>query len=239
MILRLKNVVSGYEGSEVLHGVSIEVPREQIVSILGPNGAGKTTLLKTVMGILKPTSGQIIFEDNDVTSNSPRKNLQRGITYVPQGKSLYPWMTVEDNIKAGAYILRSRTLVEERIARVFELFPRLYERRSAYAGVLSGGERQMLAIGRALMLQPKLMMLDEPSLGLDPKFLSAVYQKVRDLNKSGTTILLVEQNVKKALEVSNFAYVLEGGEMKLSGTPELLSSQEAIRNVYLGGGVAG
>ncbi len=233
--MELDSIASGYSGSEILHDVTIQVREGQIVSILGPNGAGKTTLLKTIMGVVKSNRGQITFAGKDITRFSPNNVLRSGIAYVPQGRSIFPWMSVHDNIEMGAYIIRDRGLISERINNVYKLFPRLFERKSADAGVLSGGERQMLSIGRALMLDPKLIMLDEPSLGLDPRFLSAVLQKIVELNSLGKTIVLVEQNVKKALDISAFAYILEGGSVKLSGTPTEINSHEMIRDVYLGG----
>ena len=238
MILELNNVVSGYGDSEVLHGVSLLVEKREVVAILGPNGAGKTTLLKTIMGVLKASHGSILLEGHEITRISPDKVLRMGIAYVPQGRSIYPMMSVEDNILAGAYVLNDQRLVDERLQRVFELFPRLFERKDSDGGVLSGGERQMLAIGRALMLAPKVLMLDEPSLGLDPKFQAAVYQKLKELNKQGTTFVLVEQNVKRALEVADRGYVLETGHVELHGTAKELMNEDRIRQTYLGSGVS-
>lgn len=234
MLLEVKEVYSGYGDSEILHGVSLDVDEGQFVAVLGPNGAGKTTLLKTIMGVLKPTRGKVLFDKSDITSSSPDKVLRHGIAYVPQGRSIFPWMSVEDNLEMGAYLVRDRQLVTQRVGEVFKLFPRLRERKDSDAGVLSGGERQMLVIGRALMLAPKVIMLDEPSLGLDPKFLELVYQKIVELNKTGITIVLVEQNVKKALQIASFAYVLETGTIMMKGSSSELGTRSDIKDIYLG-----
>ncbi|SRR6266571_1370555 len=236
MILALENVFSGYGDSEVLHGVSLQVEKGELVAILGPNGAGKTTLLKTIMGVLKASRGSILFDSEEITRISPDKILERGIAYVPQGRSIYPMMSVKDNILAGAYLLNDRKLIDDRLHHVFDLFPRLLERNDADAGVLSGGERQILAIGRSLMLAPKVLMLDEPSLGLDPRFQSIVYQKIKELNELGTTIVLVEQNIKRALDVADRGYVLETGNVRLQGTSEELMKEGRVLKTYLGGG---
>ena len=235
MILALENVFSGYGDSEVLHGVSLQVEKGELVAILGPNGAGKTTLLKTIMGVLKASRGSILFDSEEITRISPDKILERGIAYVPQGRSIYPMMSVKDNILAGAYLLNDRKLIDDRLHHVFDLFPRLLE-RNADAGVLSGGERQILAIGRSLMLAPKVLMLDEPSLGLDPRFQSIVYQKIKELNELGTTLVLVEQNIKRALDVADRGYVLETGNVRLQGTSEELMKEGRVLKTYLGGG---
>lgn len=236
MILALENVFSGYGDSEVLHGVSLQVEKGELVAILGPNGAGKTTLLKTIMGVLKASRGSILFDSEEITRISPDKILERGIAYVPQGRSIYPMMSVKDNILAGAYLLNDRKLIDDRLHHVFDLFPRLLERNDADAGVLSGGERQILAIGRSLMLAPKVLMLDEPSLGLDPRFQSTVYQKIKELNELGTTLVLVEQNIKRALDVADRGYVLETGNVRLQGTSEELMKEGRVLKTYLGGG---
>jgi len=236
MILALENVFSGYGDSEVLHGVSLQVEKGELVAILGPNGAGKTTLLKTIMGVLKASRGSILFDSEEITRLSPDKILERGIAYVPQGRSIYPMMSVKDNILAGAYLLNDRKLIDGRLQHVFDLVPRLLERSDADAGVLSGGERQILAIGRSLMLAPKVLMLDEPSLGLDPRFQSIVYQKIKELNELGTTLVLVEQNIKRALDVADRGYVLETGNVRLQGTSEELMKEGRVLKTYLGGG---
>lgn len=237
-ILELKQVRSGYGDVEILHGVSLEVHEGQIVSILGPNGAGKTTLLKTVMGVIRASGGAISFAGTDVSRFLPDRILGLGLAYVPQGRSIFPWMTVRDNLKMGAYLVRDGGVVNERLDHVFKLFPRIKERENARSGVLSGGERQMLVIGRALMLNPRFIMLDEPSLGLDPRFLATTYQKIQELNRAGITIILVEQNVKKALEISNHVYVLETGRIVLRGSPQEISSRDEIQDAYLGGRAA-
>ena len=188
------------------------------------------------MGVLKASRGSILFDSEEITRISPDKILERGIAYVPQGRSIYPMMSVKDNILAGAYLLNDRKLIDDRLHHVFDLFPRLLERNDADAGVLSGGERQILAIGRSLMLAPKVLMLDEPSLGLDPRFQSIVYQKIKELNELGTTLVLVEQNIKRALDVADRGYVLETGNVRLQGTSEELMKEGRVLKTYLGGG---
>jgi branched-chain amino acid transport system ATP-binding protein len=234
LLLDVQSVRSGYEGSEVIRGISLNVDNGEFVAILGPNGAGKSTLLKTIMGLLRSQKGSILFETNDISRQSTDRILRMGIAFVPQGKSFHPQMSVEDNLEMGAYAIKSHSLINERLNRVFEIFPRLLERKKTEAGMLSGGEQQMLTMGRSLMLDPKLLMLDEPSMGLDPKYLETVYQKIVKLNEEGKAILLVEQNARKALALAERAYVIEGGAVKMQGTTDDLRNNDSIRNVYLG-----
>ena len=234
MSLNVENIVAGYGDSQILQGISLQVGKGEVGAVLGPNGAGKTTLLKAIMGLLKIQSGRVFIDSHEITSLSPDKILRSGIAYVPQLRALVPTLTVNDNLLMGAYILNDREIIARRLRDVFQIFPPLSRRKNDPAGVLSGGERQMLTIGRALMLEPRILALDEPSTGLDPKFLGVVYQKLKELNEIGTTILLVEQNYKKALEIADYAYVLEAGRVKLQGTKSDLSSDQKIAEVYLG-----
>jgi branched-chain amino acid transport system ATP-binding protein len=223
-MLEIKTLVAGYEGSEVLHGVSLSVDSGNIVALLGPNGAGKTTLLKTVMGLIKPYQGKILLDGVSIGGLNTRIVLEKGLGFVPQGKYLYPRFSVTDDLLLGAYLVRSRHTVEERLQEVFSLFPRLRERKDTMTGMLSGGERQMLKIGRSLMLEPKTLLLDEPSLGLDPISLKIVFQKLLELNKKGLSFLLVEQNVKKAVSLAKSGYILDAGRILLAGSDEELDN---------------
>ena len=233
-MLEVQDLVVGYGEEEVLHGVSIQVSQGECLAILGPNGAGKTTLLKTVMGVLRPRRGKILFRDQEITGRPPSEILKSGVSYVPQGGSVLAQMTVKENLELGAYTVTDKSRTAERMRRVFQTFPILEERREAKAGTLSGGERQMLAIGRALMLEPTVMMLDEPSVGLAPKLILFIFDKIKAMHDSGTTVVLVEQNVRRALEISDRAYVLEAGSIKMHGTPAELVKDEAVRDYYLG-----
>jgi len=233
-MLEVQDLVVGYGEEEVLHGVSIQVSQGECLAILGPNGAGKTTLLKTVMGVLRPRRGKILFRDQEITGRPPSEILKSGVSYVPQGGSVLAQMTVKENLELGAYTVTDKSRTAERMRRVFQTFPILEERREAKAGTLSGGERQMLAIGRALMLEPTVMMLDEPSVGLAPKLIVFIFDKIKAMHDSGTTVVLVEQNVRRALEISDRAYVLEAGSIKMHGTPAELVKDEAVRDYYLG-----
>ena len=224
--LEVKNLDAGYGEFIAIRNISISVGANEVVSIIGPNGAGKTTLLKTIIGLLKPKSGEINFEGNRISGNSPRQIARSGIGYVPQGAAIFPQMTVKENIQAGAYVLRDSRVISERMRGVLDLFPRLKERIGYKAFSLSGGERQMLLLGRALMLDPRLILLDEPSTGLDPKMRLVLYSTIRDLNASGKAILLVEQNVHKALDLSSHCYVLEAGRVVGAGFSRDLRDQE-------------
>lgn len=233
-LLKVEGVHAGYGGFEVLKGVSIEVQRREIVSIIGPNGAGKSTLLKTVFGFLEPLQGRVVFGGEDITGWSPPKVLRRGISYVMQEYSVFPNLTVEDNLRLGAYI-REDPKVESDVREILELFPILDEYRQQKARQLSGGERRMLEIARSLLLMPKLLLLDEPTLGLAPKMIDLIYAKVRELNGLGITILLVEQNAKTALNHSDRAYVLESGRNRFEGTGQGILAHPEVKRAYLGG----
>jgi len=233
-MLSLHGVESGYGDYTVLRDVSLEIDDSELVSVIGPNGAGKTTLLKTIIGLVKPKKGEITFVGKKITGKPPRDAARMGIGYVPQGGGTFTNMTVEENIEAGAYILSDKSIVAQRMRQVLDLFPRLKERLRSKAFTLSGGERQMLLLARALMLDPKLILLDEPSVGLDPKMQSLLYGKIKDLKESGKTIILVEQNVRKALELANHCYLIEVGRIVYKGTPEQISSTDKVKEVYLG-----
>ena len=229
--LRMEGVVSGYGSMEVLHGISLEVEEKQIVTLLGPNGCGKTTLLRTIFGVISPWKGKIYYKDEEISGFSPENMARRGMCYVPQEENIFPSLTVQENLEMGAFIRKDdwRPRVEE----IYELFPDLTDRRKSRAGELSGGMRQMLAIGRALMLNPELLLLDEPSTGLAPFLVDAIFENIQQLNKQGVTVFLVEQNAQ-ALKCADKAYILEGGEKKAEGSAQELMADEEIGKLYLG-----
>jgi len=228
------NDIHVYYGSiHAIKGVSFDVQDGEIVALIGANGAGKSTILKTVSGLLHPKTGSIVFGGEDITKTEPHKIVKKGLAHVPEGRRIFLQMTVMENLEMGAFTQKG--VSEEDLERVFEHFPRLKERRKQIAGTLSGGEQQMLAIGRALMSHPKLLMLDEPSMGLAPILVEQIFQIIEDLNQAGTTILLVEQNAGMALEIADRAYVLETGNITLQGTGEELMRSEEVRKAYLGG----
>ncbi|HZW55408.1 MAG TPA: ABC transporter ATP-binding protein [Nitrososphaerales archaeon] len=232
--LKVDNLDSGYGEFIAIRNISLSVGKGEIVSIIGPNGAGKTTLLKTIIGLLKPKKGEIHYQGRKISGRNPRETAKSGIGYVPQGAAIFPQMTVKENIRAGAYVLRNSGVVSERMQSVLTLFPRLTERINYKAYSLSGGERQMLLLGRALMLDPKLILLDEPSTGLDPKMQTVLYGTIKKLNSEGKSILLVEQNVHKALDLSNRCYVLEAGRVVQTGVSKELKKSGRVREAYLG-----
>ena len=234
MLLKVENINVFYSSSiHALHGISFEVNQGEIVSLIGANGAGKSTTLKTISGLLHPASGKIFFEDEDITHLDASKIVQKGIAQVPEGRRIFAKMTVEENLDIGAYVQKKDIALSK--SMVFERFPRLFERRRQIAGTLSGGEQQMLAMGRALMCKPKLMMLDEPSMGLAPILVSQTFDIIKELHNQGTTILLVEQNAKMALKISDRAYIIETGNIVNSGTGEELSKSDVVKKAYLGG----
>jgi len=235
-VLEVQSLRSGYGPKEVLHGVSLHVGFGEIVALLGPNGAGKSTVLKTVMGFLKPWGGSINYRGEMINGREPHKLVRMGISYVPQGRVIFPHMTVLEHLKLGAWTL-PKTQYPEALERIYTLFPRLAERHSQKSRTLSGGERQMLALAQALMIQPRLLFLDEPSLGLAPKLVDLVFEKITEINeKLGISILMVEQNAAKALEYSHRGYVLEMGRNRFEGPSEKLLHDEEVRRLYLGGG---
>ena len=232
-MLKVENLHVSYGMIEAVKGVSFELKDGEIVSLIGANGAGKTTIMHTVSGILRPSSGSIYLDEKDLTKISPEKIVKMGLCQVPEGRRIFQNQTVEENLILGAY-LRKDDLSED-FERVFSLFPILRERRKQAGGTLSGGEQQMLAIARALMGRPKILLLDEPSMGLSPLLVKEIFSIIRDINKDGTSILLVEQNANMALAVSDRAYVLESGKIVMEGSGKELSASEDVKKAYLGG----
>src|SRR5437870_7003472 len=233
-LLELEGVDAFYGRIQALRGVSIKVDRGEIVALIGSNGAGKTTTLRTISGLMHPNSGTITFDGQDITRTRPSRIVELGISQSPEGRRLFARMSVGDNLLMGAYSRNDKAGIASDMARAFTLFPRLQERRTQISGTLSGGEQQMLAMGRALMARPKVMMLDEPSLGLAPILIETIFSIVREINSQGTTVLLVEQNAHKALEVANRAYVLETGVIAQQGTGRDLLASEEVQKAYLG-----
>jgi branched-chain amino acid transport system ATP-binding protein len=237
-MLRIENLYAYYDSIAALKGVSIEVPRGEIVSIIGANGAGKSTLLKAISGLIKTQQGRIVYKDNDIAGQPANKIVALGISQVPEGRQIFAHLTVQDNIHLGAYLYfkrRNRAEIEQRIEEVYQLFPILKRRVKQVAGTLSGGEQQMLAIARALMGRPELLLLDEPSMGLAPLIVREIFAVIKQLNKTGTTILLVEQNAKAAMNVAKHAFVLETGEIVLEGLTSDLLYNPKVKEAYLGG----
>jgi ABC-type branched-subunit amino acid transport system ATPase component len=234
-VLRVQDVDAGYGKVQILHGVSLEVAPGEVVSIIGPNGAGKSTVIKAVMGIVRPSRGEIAFRGEPIAGLRTDLIVRRGIAYVPQGRIVFKDMTVVENLEMGAYTVRDKGRVRRRMEEVFAIFPRLGERRKQRAGTMSGGEQQMLAMGRALMVEPTLVLMDEPSLGLAPLFVESVFEKIRELKAAGMTLLLVEQNAVKSLAMSDRGYVLELGRNRFAGAGGDLLADERVRRLYLGG----
>jgi branched-chain amino acid transport system ATP-binding protein len=232
-MLAIRDLRAGYGKIEVLHAVSLDIEQGQIVTLIGANGAGKTTLLKTISGLIRPAAGSIDFEGESIARSAPHRIVARGISHVPEGRAILKRMTVLDNLRMGAYV-RSDKEVGADIDAVFARFPVLAERREQMAGTLSGGEQQMLAIGRALIARPRLLLLDEPSLGLAPKIVTRIFQTLRELKQEGKTILLVEQNARQALQVADRGYVMERGRIVFTGTGEALLNMPEVRATYLG-----
>ncbi len=234
VMLKVDGIHVYYGSIHAVKGVSFEVGEGEIVTLIGANGAGKSTVLNTVSGLLHPRTGSVCFMDQDLRGVPPHKVVERGLAQVPEGRRIFLQMTVEENLEMGAYT-QPKSSVAPGVADVYKRFPRLEERRSQVAGTLSGGEQQMLAMGRALMSQPKLLMLDEPSMGLAPLLVEQIFDIIRELHAAGTTILLVEQNAQAALSVADRAYVLETGRISLSGTGAELMASDQVRRAYLGG----
>jgi branched-chain amino acid transport system ATP-binding protein len=236
MLLRVENIRVAYGGIEALRGISFEVEEGSIVTLLGANGAGKTTTLRTVSGLLRPKSGTIVFDGRRIDTVAPHEMVRIGIGHVPEGRRIFPRMSVRENLLMGAYHRRDSVTAD--IDRVYDLFPVLRERSGQDGGTLSGGEQQMLAIGRALMSRPRLLLLDEPSMGLAPMMVSRIFEIIREINQQGTTVLLVEQNAAQALRLARRGYVLETGEIVMSDDAAALLSDDRIRAAYLGEGAA-
>ena len=234
-MLEIKDLFVSYGMMEVLHGISLKVEDRELVSVIGPNGAGKSTLIKTVMGLVKPTSGQILYNGQDITNLPAHKRAGLGIGYVPEGRRVFAKLTVEENLRMGAYELKDKKKIAENMDRVYEIFPRLGERKNQLASTMSGGEQQMLAISRALMLSPQMLLIDEVSMGLMPIMVNTCFDVIKKLNDQGITILVVEQNANKALKVADRGYVLETGDIVLSDTAENLRKDDTVQRAYLGG----
>jgi branched-chain amino acid transport system ATP-binding protein len=235
VLLGVDSIHAGYGKVEILHGISLAVRPRELVSLIGPNGAGKSTVFKTVVGFLRPTSGRVLFAGQEITGLPPYEVLRLGLAYVPQGRIVFPQMTVLENLEMGAYIEPSRAKVREALDRVYALFPILSERQQQRAGSLSGGEQQMVAIGRALMTTPKLILLDEPSLGLSPRFVTLIFEKLVEMKQAGYTLMVVEQNAAKALSVADRGYALELGRNRFEGTGQHLLNDPEVKRLYLGG----
>ena len=231
-MLRIDNLRVNYGGIEAVKDISFTVPEGKIVTLIGANGAGKSTTLRAIAGLVKPATGRIRLQAEDLTALSPDRIVSKGITLVPEGRHVFPDMTVLENLKIGAYLRKDD--LEADLKWVYELFPRLKERSWQAAGTLSGGEQQMLAVGRALMSRPKLMMMDEPSLGLAPLIVREIFEIIKEINRQGVTILLIEQNANMALQTADLGYVLETGRITLSGPGKELLSNEAVKKAYLG-----
>jgi branched-chain amino acid transport system ATP-binding protein len=234
-ILEVRGIDAAYGKIQILHAVSLEVAPGEVVSIIGPNGAGKSTVLKAVMGMLKPARGELQFDGMSIAGLRTDLVVRRGIGYVPQGRIVFNDMTVVENLQMGAYTVGDKSQIRRTMDEVFAIFPRLAERPRQAAGTLSGGEQQMLAMGRALMIRPRLILMDEPSLGLAPIFVDLVFEKIRELKETGMTLLLVEQNAAKALSISDRGYVLELGHNRFTGSGEALLADGRVRRMYLGG----
>jgi len=233
-MLELTSVNAGYGSFQALFGVSLEVRSGEAVGVIGPNGAGKTTLMRVISGLIRPSAGAIGMDGADILATPPHRIVELGIAHVPENRRLFPRMTVEDNLRMGAFMPGARAKFGERLAFVYELFPRLRERRNQLAGTMSGGEQQMCAIGRALMSDPKLLLLDEPSAGLAPVVVQQVFELMKRIRSGGLTVLIVEQNVQQVLKVVDRAYLLEAGSIRASGTSAELLRSETIREAYLG-----
>ena len=234
-MLKIDNIDVYYGAIHALKGISLTVNKGEIVTLIGANGAGKSTALRTISGLLKPKNGKISFEGQEITGVKAHEIVKLGISQVPEGRRIFTEMTVMENLDMGAFTRKDKDGIKEDLAQVFKRFPRLEERRDQLAGTLSGGEQQMLAMGRALMSRPNLLLLDEPSMGLAPLLIKEIFHIIEDINKTGTTVLLVEQNANMALSIANRAYVLETGRITLAGYAKKLAASEDVRKAYLGG----
>ncbi len=235
-MLELKNVTVNYGSIVALHDVSLRVEQGSIVTLIGANGAGKSTTLRTISGLLKPTQGSILYDGQEIAGEAAHKIVARGLSHVPEGRMIFANLSVHENLLMGAYLRKDRSKLKNEFDYIFGMFPRLKERAKQVAGTLSGGEQQMLAIGRALMSKPRCLMLDEPSLGIAPLLVKTIFEKIREINQSlGITVLLVEQNANLALEVSHYGYVLETGRIILHDRSAALRVNEKVKNAYLGG----
>ena len=234
-MLKVENLHVFYGAIHAIKGVEFSVDKGEIVTLIGANGAGKTTIMHTVSGLLRPKEGTVTFKGKNITGMEANRIPRLGLAQVPEGRRVFAEMTVQENLERGAYIRRDRSGIQADLSGIFERLPRLKERRKQLAGTLSGGEQQMLAIGRALMSKPEMLLLDEPTMGLSPLLVNEVFELILSVKQSGVTVLLVEQNAKKALEIADRAYVLETGRVKISGTAAEISENEAVKSAYLGG----
>ena len=232
-LLKVSNIVAGYGETEILHGVSIAIEKGHVVTIIGPNGSGKSTLLKAIFGLIKPKKGQVLFQGKDITGLAPETVVRRGLCYVPQSSNIFPSLSINENLEMGAFIRTDD--FRQRLEEMYLLFPDLAGRRKDRAGTLSGGQRQMLALARALMLDPALLLLDEPSAGLAPSMVGSVFEKILGINRSGVAILLVEQNAREALKLSSWGYILASGQNQLEDRGENLLNNPDVTRLYLGG----
>jgi len=233
-MLKIQDLKAGYDGMEILHGIDADFKLGEIVAIIGPNGSGKSTLLKSVFNLCQIYSGKIIFKDKDITKLPTHQLISLGVSYVPQGRQIFSNLSVKENLEMGAFTIKDKELVKRNLEDVYSKFPFLKERSNQLAQNLSGGEQQMLAIARALIQDPELILLDEPSLGLAPKVMKEIFNKIVEINKEGISVIIVEQNAKQAINIANRTYVLEGGEIALEGGKEILTNSK-IKNIYLGG----
>ena len=233
-MLEVKNLKVHYGVIQAIKGISFEVNEGEVIALIGANGAGKTTTLQTITGMLKPSEGEILFEGQDIVKVPGHKIVSMGMAHVPEGRRVFAELSVYENLKLGAYTRKDKNEIAESLAKVYKSFPRLEERKNQLAGTLSGGEQQMLVMGRALMSKPKIILMDEPSMGLSPIFVEEIFHIIREISASGTTVLLVEQNAKKALAIANRAYVLETGRIVQSGDAQVLLNDESIKKAYLG-----
>lgn len=233
-MLRVESLSVSYGSTQILWDISFNVEEKSITAILGPNGAGKSTILDTLAGLLEPSSGDIIFEEKNINKQAPYQRVEAGISLIPEGGRLFPYLTAQENLEIGAYTQRARAETKESLEWLYQLFPILGERRKQLAGTLSGGEQQMVAIARGLMSKPKLLMLDEPSLGLSPLLILNVFKLVGEIHNAGVTVLLVEQNVHHALRIADRVFVLESGKIVMEGSSEEISKEEHIKRAYLG-----
>lgn len=235
-MLSLSGVVAGYGGFDILHGIDLHVNRGEIVTVVGPNGSGKSTVFNAIYGLIRMRLGDIVFEGENVTSMGPPDLLRRGLAMVPQLSTIFPYLSVYENLELGMYLVRDRARVQARIQQIFELFPRLAERRKQNAGTLSGGERRSLEIGRSLMLEPRMILMDEPSVGLSPILTKAMFRQLRELrDTAGLTFLLIEQNARSALELADRGYVIQRGVVSHTGTGASLLADAEVRRAFLGG----
>ena len=234
-MLKVDNIDVYYGAIHAIKGISIEVPKGEIVTLVGSNGAGKSTTLRTISGLMKPKNGTILFEDKNIVGVPAHKIVGMGLCQVPEGRHVFANMSVMENLELGAYLRNDKDGIARDLEDVFKKFPRLLERKDQISGTLSGGEQQMLAMGRALMSRPRLLLLDEPSMGLAPLLVKEIFNIIKEINESGTTVLLVEQNANMALSIADKSYVLETGRIALAGTAQELASSEAVRKAYLGG----